>query len=195
MKIQRAKYDALFKCWLDGKTKKERLDLAIKEFPNVSPIVILKTVRKLMKKDDRWKVWADTEKQKRQTLKKEKEEKREYRKELKNEQQEKDEIRQLLKTDKIKEIEEEIKPHFFYCPDAEQHMVSTACIFRVFNEDVSFGSPCDKCKRMDKHIEISGKLANFIFCTAVNPLGEIPLAFRNIFQAGQYGQNRICQCF
>ena len=161
MKIQRSRYEDLFKCWLDGKTKKERLDLAIKQFPNISPVSILKTARKLIKTDDRWKVWAETEKQKKQFLKKERAEKKEYRKELKNEQEEKDEIREVLTKNNIKELQDNIKPYIFYCPDIEQQMNSTSCIFRVFNTDVEFGSPCDRCKRMDKHIE---KIKEVVLC-------------------------------
>jgi hypothetical protein len=170
--LTKKQLDILYDCWKEGTNTKERLVLIEERMPKVPTLTALKIMRRMAKTDSKWLRWATRqknlkekeklEKQKeRERKKKEREQRRKEREQRKEERRkkqlhknEREYISKNIDPSLSKELEDHIPTEFFFCPAIHQYVTNISCIFRIFGEDFSFGSSCDKCKRMDKYIPI-----------------------------------------
>ena len=171
-KIKKEDLETLYECWKDAETYKERIILVEERLPKVSSILALKLMRQLANTDPKWIGWSTRKKNQDSKNKEQKEavakksfEEREHRKKERELRRKEKSKRVSDKDSKVKitkalphlsvdDISPTIPPKFFFCKAMEQYANTMSCIFRVFSEDSSFilGSPCVKCRLMDKHI-------------------------------------------
>jgi len=176
--LTKRQLDILYECWKEGTNTKERLSLIEERMPpKVSTLTSLKIMRRMAKTDTKWLKWTTRqnnlkEREKIEKLKekerkiKEREQKKKYREQRREEKlqrqtqrNKKEQISKNIDPKLINELEDRISTEFFFCPETHQYVTNITCIFRVFN-DFSFGTSCDKCKKMNKHIPILEEVVN-----------------------------------
>jgi len=176
-KLTKKQLDILYECWKEGINTKERLSLIEEKMPKVSTLTALKVMRKMAKTDTKWLKWTTRQNN---LIEKEKLDKKIEKERKIREREKKREERIIRKEEKLKkqahkkkktlisknidillvdQIKEKVSKEFFFCPDTHQYVNNISCIFRIFN-DFSFGSCCDKCKRMNKHIPVLEEIVN-----------------------------------
>lgn len=164
--------DIIYECWKEGVDTKERLILIEQRMPKVPTLKALKIMRRMAKTDAKWLRWStrqenlkekekiDKQKEREQKRKeqerrkKEREEKKKERIQKQTQKIQKEQISKYIESSLAAELKEQADLSFFFCPDIHQYVSNISCIFRIFSEDFSFGTSCDKCKRMDKYIPI-----------------------------------------
>jgi len=179
-KLTKPQLEILFDCWKNGNNTKEWLELIVNRLPKVQSLLALSIMRKMAKTDEQWIKAATKKKNKLEKEKREKfiekekkkvaasqrKQEREKKCQIKKEKQAEKIVRQnlyeKLTLSVVKQLEEKIKPEFFFCTEAQQYINNIACIFRLFSKEFVEIVPsyCSNCKKMNCYISTIEEIIN-----------------------------------
>jgi hypothetical protein len=179
-KLTSQQLDILYECWKEADNTKDRLKLIEQKLPKVAPLIALNIMRKKAKIDPKWIGMAtrkqnkiEKEKTEKQLLKEKKKKEREQKKQEReqnklirlNKQKEKENLNKIkihLKQDFLDRISNKIKSEFFFCSTVQCFVNNISCIYRVFSDEynIYIDSSCEKCKKMDKYLELIEEIIN-----------------------------------